>query len=86
MKNDRMFPAFYKVSFWDGEKVIQTQGILFAATFMEATEKLTSYYGDADIDSLEILMTDENYLLEMNDRDLWYEMLHLAGGKDTFRE
>lgn len=86
MKNDRMFPAFYKVSFWDGERVKQTQGILFAATFMEATEKLTNYYGDADIDSLEILMTEENYLLEMNDRDLWYEMLHLAGGKDTFKE
>lgn len=86
MKDDRMFPVFYKVSFWDGEKTMQTQGLLFSATFVEATEKITSYYGDTDIDSLEIFMTEENYLLEIEDQDLWYEMLHLAGGKDPFKE
>ena len=84
MIKDRVFPTFYKVRFWDGEKTVETQGFIFASTFAEATEKLTSYYGDTDIDTLYISMCEENYVLELEDRDLWYEIYHLCGGKEAF--
>ena len=86
MKNDRMFPTFYKVNFWDGEQMVKMQGMLFASTYAEAMEKLTYYYGDADINAIEITMAEENYLFETMDQELWRKMLHEAGGTEAFAE
>lgn len=84
MNKERVFPTFYKVRFWNGEETEETQGFIFASTFAEATEKIASYYGDTDIDTLYISMCEENYVLELDDRDLWYEIYHLCGGKEAF--
>ena len=86
MKNDRIFPAFYKVNFWNGEQTVKTQGMLFASTYIDAMEKLTDYYGDTDINAIEITMTEENYLFETMDQELWRRMLHEAGGTEVFTE
>lgn len=85
MNKDTKFPTFYKVRFWNGEKTEETQGFIFATTFVDASEQIASYYGDSDIDALEIHMCEENYVLEMEDKDLWWEIFHLCGGKEAFR-
>ena len=86
MKNDRIFPTFYKVNFWDGARMVKTQGMLFASTYVEAMKKLTNYYGDADINAIEITMAEENYLFEIKDQELWRKMLYEAGGTEAFVE
>lgn len=83
---DMVFPTFYKVNFWDGERMVKTQGMLFASTYTEAMEKLTNYYGDADINAIEITMAEENYLFETKDQELWRKMLHEAGSTEAFAE
>lgn len=83
---DMIFPTFYKVSFWDGEQMVRAQGLIFASTYVEAMEKLTNYYGDTDINAIEITMAEENYLFETMDQDLWRKMLQEAGGTEAFAE
>ena len=83
---DMVFPTFYKVNFWDGAQLVKTQGMLFASTYTEAMEKLTNYYGDADINAIEITMAEENYLFEIKDQELWRRMLYEAGSTEVFAE
>jgi hypothetical protein len=64
-------PYTYKLTFCDEfteYKPKSVQGLLFANTYAEAIEKLTNYYGDENIISIDSLIAyEENELLEIKD-------------------
>ena len=76
-----VYPVFYKVSFWNGQAEEQARGITFASTPIEATEKLSSYYGANNISSFKVLMLEETCLMELT-RDMWTDLLESMGGKE----
>ena len=79
------YPTFYKVSFWEdtAKKTIKTQGMLFATSVSDAAQQLESYYGIQEIDAIKIFMLEENYLLEIREKELWAKLLAASSGEET---
>lgn len=82
---DTRYPTFYKVTFWDetDSTMITMHGLLIASSPVDAAQQLQDYYGEREIETLQFSMCEENYLVEIDDPQLWKKIFNLAaGGRD----
>lgn len=79
------YPAFYKVTFWDeNNKTMATMhGLLIASSLLDAAQQVQDYYGAREIETFQLSLCEENYLVEIDDPHLWKKVFDLvAGGRD----
>lgn len=80
---DTRYPTFYKVTFWDesDSTIVTMQGLLIASSPVDAAQQLQDYYGENEIETLQFSMCEENYLVEIDDPQLWKSLFKLAAGE-----
>ena len=70
------FPVFYRVRCYEpDEGTITANGLTFASSLLEVSQKLENYYGADTIDSLSLTFADENFLVELPD-EIFAKVLH----------
>lgn len=58
----------YHVKWWCDDKTIDNYGLVAAGTFKDAVEKISSYYGDREIEELTLeILGDTEDLLQYKD-------------------
>ena len=69
------FPVFYRVRFYEpDEGTITANGLTFASSLLEASQKIENYYG-VEIESISLTFGEENFLLEFSDEN-FAKILH----------
>jgi hypothetical protein len=69
------FPVYFRVRFYEpDEGTITANGLTFASSLLEASQKIENYYG-VEIESISLTFGEENFLLEFSDEN-FAKILH----------
>jgi hypothetical protein len=69
------FPVYFRVRFYEpDEGLLIANGLTFASSLLEASQKIENYYG-VEIESISLAFGEENFLLEFSDEN-FAKILH----------
>jgi hypothetical protein len=69
------FPVYFRVRFYEPDEGTTTaNGLTFASSLLEASQKIENYYG-VEIESISLTFGEENFLLEFSDEN-FAKILH----------